>query len=503
MPSAARHIERLLLTAPAEDGIARGRVLVEDAFRIASFPGEAERRVLAIRRLDLGVVDPDRSSAALAPVIEAAVRAAAGTAVRFDDPAAPAADVVYFPDAVAAAAAFVERVTAARPIEWFWNIAFEGRTPQGDPEAGVRLALGRLLELPGGAARVAVLVDVLRARGTLERFLGWLQPGDGARMLAAMASAGDGVGDAGGPSERQDEAPPCVTLALRAWRPVLLAWTARWGESDPRSRWLAVVALVSAQPSILAHAELRVLTGRVLRAVRQPLVGTGPPPPSRSRRIPNEPSPRARSEWGTEDQARTRRAGTAGGPKRVAAVGAEESAPQERPDAPESQALEFPEPATTALEFDLHSTTASGLLFLLPLLSRLGIAEVLAKNPVLVETEFPLRLLLFVADRLRVPDEDAMRASLVPAVGGLPPADRFVLGSWLSQVRRAVHRQARMGLRALVIRSGEVAATRTHIDIVLPLRDLDIRVRRAGLDVDPGWVPWLGRVVTFHYETEP
>jgi hypothetical protein len=31
-----------------------------------------------------------------------------------------------------------------------------------------------------------------------------------------------------------------------------------------------------------------------------------------------------------------------------------------------------------------------------------------------------------------------------------------------------------------------------------------MRIRRAGLDIDPGWVPWLGRVVSFHYrETEP
>jgi hypothetical protein len=28
---------------------------------------------------------------------------------------------------------------------------------------------------------------------------------------------------------------------------------------------------------------------------------------------------------------------------------------------------------------------------------------------------------------------------------------------------------------------------------------VDMTVRRAGLDLDPGWVPWLGRVVQFHY----
>jgi hypothetical protein len=28
---------------------------------------------------------------------------------------------------------------------------------------------------------------------------------------------------------------------------------------------------------------------------------------------------------------------------------------------------------------------------------------------------------------------------------------------------------------------------------------VDIRVRRAGLDIDPGWTPWLLRVIHFHY----
>jgi hypothetical protein len=26
-----------------------------------------------------------------------------------------------------------------------------------------------------------------------------------------------------------------------------------------------------------------------------------------------------------------------------------------------------------------------------------------------------------------------------------------------------------------------------------------LEIRLAGLDLDPGWVPWLGRVVSFHY----
>lgn len=51
----------------------------------------------------------------------------------------------------------------------------------------------------------------------------------------------------------------------------------------------------------------------------------------------------------------------------------------------------------------------------------------------------------------------------------------------------------------IVRRPAIVAATRTHVDVVLPRSAIDMRVRRRALDADPGWVPWLGRIVMFHY----
>ncbi|GAB97912.1 hypothetical protein KILIM_087_00170, partial [Kineosphaera limosa NBRC 100340] len=49
-------------------------------------------------------------------------------------------------------------------------------------------------------------------------------------------------------------------------------------------------------------------------------------------------------------------------------------------------------------------------------------------------------------------------------------------------------------------RPGLVAVTRTHLDVVLGLEEIDLGVRLAGLDQDLGWVPRLGRVVCFHFE---
>ena len=41
--------------------------------------------------------------------------------------------------------------------------------------------------------------------------------------------------------------------------------------------------------------------------------------------------------------------------------------------------------------------------------------------------------------------------------------------------------------------------TPSHLDLDLPLAAVRIAVRRVALDVDPGWVPWLGRVVALRY----
>jgi hypothetical protein len=75
----------------------------------------------------------------------------------------------------------------------------------------------------------------------------------------------------------------------------------------------------------------------------------------------------------------------------------------------------------------------------------------------------------------------------------------MLLDSWLIALRRWCRRWAGIGLRELIQRRGKVSISRTHVDVVFDHRQADIRIRRAGLDLNPGWLPWFGRVVTFHY----
>lgn len=47
-----------------------------------------------------------------------------------------------------------------------------------------------------------------------------------------------------------------------------------------------------------------------------------------------------------------------------------------------------------------------------------------------------------------------------------------------------------------------ICLTESHLDIHMPSSAVSLPVRLAGLDINPGWVDWLGRVVTFHYVEE-
>lgn len=67
---------------------------------------------------------------------------------------------------------------------------------------------------------------------------------------------------------------------------------------------------------------------------------------------------------------------------------------------------------------------------------------------------------------------------------------------------RYLYRYAQTGLRQLLNRKGHIAITKTHIDILFDNKQIDHRIRYAGLDINPGWIFWLARVVQFHYYSE-
>lgn len=142
-------------------------------------------------------------------------------------------------------------------------------------------------------------------------------------------------------------------------------------------------------------------------------------------------------------------------------------------------------------------STAAGLLFLLPVLQRLGLPQ-RSDDPAALGRE----VLRGALQRLRVAPGDPAWA-LTCRHPALPPEPDATLSAaataWLAQARHWLRRDAGLGLASLVRRPGGIACTPTHVDLHFRLADTDLRVRRLGLDVDPGWLAWFGRVVQFHF----
>ena len=58
------------------------------------------------------------------------------------------------------------------------------------------------------------------------------------------------------------------------------------------------------------------------------------------------------------------------------------------------------------------------------------------------------------------------------------------------------------GIKRLCLLPGEVLVSNTHLDLFLDANTIDVQVRKLGLDISPGWLPWLTKVVNFHYRGE-
>lgn len=159
-------------------------------------------------------------------------------------------------------------------------------------------------------------------------------------------------------------------------------------------------------------------------------------------------------------------------------------------------------------------TAWAGLLFLLNAARDAGMPETLLTDPVLdgiAATELLARVALALVPI--VEDDPVVFAFAgadphrtrctwdLPLTGA--PADRIDThaAAWAAAVAHRLDREddparcvADMGLR-----TGTIEREPGWMDIHLDLQSVDLDVRRAGLDIDPGWVPWLGSVVRFRY----
>ena len=474
---ADRRVRQARLSAPDHALARRGAILLEDALATASLPGVAGERLVLVQRLTLGPIHVDRPPATLALDIERAVARLRPVLVHAEQAAASSAPAVWFADAVEARAALAVRlVRGPTPREWFWPLAVPDWRPGTERRAVLRRLLLAAARSPAEGHEAIALVATLAAHDVLDAALLSLELTDGPALLAAL-----GITGLPGPPEataRLDEVDDEVRRSLTPWWSPLQRWVRRWGPGDARSLWLASVALIAQRPARVLDPTfparvatlVRVIAGHSI-ARAMPLRPSTPSPPPPSAMAPSPPT----SVTSTPDMA-TR-----------------------APDTGDMTAPVAPVPAALA---EGQVSAHAGLVLLVPLLTRLGLASRLRAAPRQIELDLPRSLLGHLADRLRVPLDDPVRAALALSHDAttVPSELAGAVVAWTAGARGWARRRLGLPLAALACRNGRLSATRVHLDVTFDLRTADVRIRRAALDVDPGWVDWLGRVVQFHYE---
>jgi hypothetical protein len=553
----SRRVQRLHLRAPDDTLAGRGVRLIEDALRTASLP-DAGAGMLLFRRLILGRFGADVAPQTLSLARERRIAALRALAIHAAAPGAAQAPVVWFRDALEAHTLLALRIAEGEPAhEWFWPLVVPELQPAGSAAQRLRAVVHSLRARPEAPIAVPLLARALAQRGHTDLLRAVVGAAQAATLLDGRAT------------DTEQTAPTPAALTLRAaFAPKDAA--ALPSRSDSRRPIAPVPAAASAiaAPSAGTSAPRAAQELTASRRIHGSETPVGPRP-TRPARAAGSAAPRRKRRndaavGGTDPPPPApRRAAHAAAPPELAMHG-----PARAAHAQESGRLDqppWPEAAPTA---------AGGLLFLLPVLARLGYERWLEDSPQWAPLAIDRRMLALVCARLALPPHDpAWRLCAAPA---LPSPERFcapstwderiaacgaawrrdatadgtrlwdgsgclllaawpgrrrpaaiapllrgrrvvqcdvetrdadltaaVTAAWLTACRRWLRRRARLGIATAVMRPARLSLTPTHADVFFDLNGVSLAVRRAGLDLDPGWVAGFGRVVAFHYERVP
>lgn len=451
MSDAAISVQRLRLVAPRGAPLRTLQARVEDALRTSSKPALLAHRFVLVRRLRL-TLPREASAQTLALRLEdewRRIEAAARPIESADDDAA----AVWAADEVQARLHLLERWLRAAPAAaWFWQRLL----PAVSPTAPLPARVAALLAAPLAEDWPAPIERVLR-----QRLLDAAWPRlDAAALAAAVFDL---------------LAPP-----LRAAVP--------WVRS-------AVHTITAPAAAARGHAGSAPAPPAPAEAASTPAGATMQTPPRDARaallraklvenRAAAPPSPRP---LGSDDN-RREHVPVAADSTGTAPAAARQTAPPDVTPAAVS--------ASTAALYAAPLVSAwAGLWLLLPLLRRAGFEQEAQPLPLLAA------LLRHAAARC---DFDAAPRAWIESVAALATEAAATTmapqaAAWWRRARIACVRDARLPLKRLLRRPGRVLLAPHRVDVEFALAQADIRIRRAGFDLDPGYLPWLDCIVRLHY----
>ncbi len=512
-----RHIWRSYVRMSAGMSRFRAAGALEEAMRLTDLPGEREGRHYYFRRVSLGAIPEQASRRLWTDRVQQTLDELAATAVHASDPRAAASNAVFFDNEEQALEALLRRSLhpGASPA-WFYAAVLGDAPDTGGSLSTLRIVQRLRQSLPpavGAAIIVASLshVDPAALLNALpvSAVRDWLREMGSEAGAPAHISAGELPG---------------------SFKETLQRAAQQFGWKEPRTLWLAALGVMTHAANPPASSGAVKMAGAMLQQMaqeraREPLARGASIVRGKAAqllRFKSEAVEEGDATRGTSHAVVPDAAHELEKPKAPAA-----SATTASFDATASSAAQRPMPPVRPVAAPAllgEPTAAAGLYFLLYVLRQLGITDALAASSTLVESRFAVHILNRLAAHAKVAPDDPIRHCLElqtadfsadgpfidprvwprnwPAAARGRGDSRTLLRIWTLAVRRWCRRTAGMTVREIVTRNGQVWLTRTDLDVTLPLSALDVRIRRVGLDINPGWLPWfgrLGRVVRFHY----
>jgi hypothetical protein len=431
----------------AEDAVtvrrARLRGLSETALRrqLAAVPTPRVREFVFVRRVTLRTE---------AQKIGAAMQTALARIAENDR-----RQILTFADLPALAVACARAALRGDLGAWHWRLL--DVPPMAGPGEAVAALLTAHAEEAGSA------VAALAEQGLLAAVWRDLSEAAAARLIAALCVA-TGFSPLAWPSDVPRGPLPAHVEAL------LARATAMWGDAlrplPPRSAAVMAAAFVSLlrwSPGTLRSPRGPVWPTLVARLAGEASVTQAPP------EVTQAPSAQAAA-----DAARS-----VAPPATKAAHSGDDPAATETPSPRQGQMVE---------------TGWGGVLFLINALRRLEVETLLDDAGPDAPTGWRLLHDLGVAFGLPTDEPLALFLAAQDLDTVVPPQ---LLASLIDRIEALYRPDGPWPLP--LEQQARLWATETHLDLDLETQTVDVALRLSGLDLDPKWVPWLGRVVAFHY----
>jgi hypothetical protein len=433
----SRRVQRLRLRAPDDTLAGRGVRLIEDALRTASMP-DAGAGMLLFRRLTLGRFGADVAPQTLSLALERRIAALRALAIHASAVGAAQAPAVWFRDALDAHTLLALRIAEGEPAhEWFWPLVVPELQSTGGATARLRAVVHSLRARPEAPIALPLLARALAQRGHADLLRAAVGAAQAAKLLDARTMDADiatsacearvvamqRVVSVGRHAAKRTASTPAVDVPPRAYSPTYDEVAPSPGPGPRRP-----VGAIRA-PALPSTAERHPIVDPAERRVTWSATESRHIAASAQQAV-SSPASHARAA----DTAAPRRDDDAvGSSTRPPLLRGPRSAAPARAAQPEL-AMHAPELARTthAQEIgtldqppwpDAAPTEAGGLLFLLPVLARLGYEGWLEDWPQWAPLAIDRRMLALVCARLALPPHDpAWRLCATPT---LPSPERF------------------------------------------------------------------------------